>query len=230
MRLVQETEILRAFSSKSESHCLQFQGHMSWYISNEKKKTVEKPTESLKKKSCLWFWLQGVAYFLRVGFDLHPNIGSPPSIIKHTLCYYWLILHLNLFQGALTKTLCFQHQTWSILASSQHSKLSSCKPNPQRSRSVPTLKMKMRCSWLSLWVFWSTIISVTKIQPCRPLSESFEGVLSAGSTPWARPPDSFGSYVLSIQPRRRLWNPTSRRNAHPPPLLFHHTPVCTSPR
>ncbi len=68
-----------------------------------------------------------------------------------------------------------------------------------------------------------------EIQPCRPLSESFEGGLSAGSTPWARPPDSFGSYVLIIQPRRRVWNPTSRRNAHPPPLLFHHTPQSVHP-
>lgn len=72
--------------------------------------------------------------------------------------------------------------------------------------------------------FWRPIISVAKIQPSRPLSESFKGGLSAGSTPWAivlaRPSDSFGSNVLSLQPHRRVWNPTSRRNVPSFFLIF----------
>lgn len=63
------------------------------------------------------------------------------------------------------------------------------------------------------WEFWGRSV-------CR--QHSLRGSL-------ARTPDSFGSYVLSVQPRRRVWNPTSRRNTRPPPLFFHHTPKSIRP-
>lgn len=161
------------------------QGHTRWWISNDR--AWKKKKKPWRKTHLFLAAPQPVReYPVFLGSALTFTLTLVRHLALSNTSYVFIDrLYSNPSAGVSTNIIRFQHLTWSILASFQHLKPSPYKLNPQRSRSVSTLKMKMRCSWLSLWVFWSTIISVAKIQACRPLSESFEGGLSAGSTPWA---------------------------------------------
>lgn len=153
--LVQETEILWTFSSYvySKSELLVKDTHVGGFpMTGLEKKKKKKPW---RKTHLFLAAPQPVReYPVFLGSALTFTLTLVHHLSLSNISYVFIDrLYSNPFAGISTNILRFQHLTWSILASFQHLKPSSYKLNPQWSHSVSTLKMKMRCSWLSLWVF-----------------------------------------------------------------------------